>query len=259
MLAELISQIFPMFRIFLLCFALFGACPGSRAETLTLIGEDDWYPYSALKNGQLQGFAVDVLDAAYAAVGIKVQFVAAPYARCLMLVQTGQALGCFDSLNDAKLSREFLFHKEPVFKAAIGIYARVDASAQKLAVADLKGRRVGVTHGYTYSDQVETDRQILRETAPTDISNLRKLLLGRSEYSLMYTRVADYLMAAHAGELKGKVRQVGLISEDSLFISFSKHRPEASRYADLLDRGLLIIRANGTYASIEKKWRTPNL
>jgi hypothetical protein len=41
-----------------------------------------------------------------------------------MLAQTGQALGCFDSLQDAKLASLFIFHKEPIFKAVIGIYAR---------------------------------------------------------------------------------------------------------------------------------------
>ncbi|GGC70738.1 substrate-binding periplasmic protein [Undibacterium terreum] len=238
---------------------LFSTSPGLRAETITLIGEDDWYPYSALKNGQLQGFAVDVIDAAYASVGVKVQFVAAPYARCLMLVQTGQAMGCFDSLNDAKLGQEFVFHKEPIFKAVIGIYARADAAAQKITVAELKGHRVGFTHGYTYGDEVEKDNRIFREDAPTDISSLRKLLLGRSEYSLVYTRVVDYLNAFYASELQGKIRQVGIVTEDKLFVSFSKLRPEAARYADLLDKGLQTVRANGTYAVLEKKWKNPAL
>ncbi|WP_394779856.1 substrate-binding periplasmic protein [Undibacterium sp.] len=229
------------------------------AETVTLVGEDDWYPYSAFKDGRLQGFAVDIIDAAYAAVGIKAQFVSAPYARCLMLVRTGQATGCFDSLNDARQGAEFLFHKEPIFRAAIGIYAHNDAALQKVAVVGLKGHRVGFTHGYTYGDEVETDTQILREPAPTDISNLRKLVLGRSEYSLVYTRVVDYLSAAYPGELKDKLRQVGTVSEDRLFVSFSRSRPEAGRFADLLDKGLLAIRANGVYAGIEKKWKSPAL
>ncbi|HTD03048.1 hypothetical protein [Undibacterium sp.] len=34
---------------------------------------------------------------------------------------------------------------------------------------------------------------------------------------------------------------------------------EAARYADLLDKGLLAIRANGTYAGLEKKWKAPPL
>ncbi len=248
-----------MLRSFLLCFALLCDFALAHAETVTLVGEDDWYPYAAVKDGRLQGFAVDVIDAAYAAVGVQAQFVAAPYARCLMMARTAQATGCFDSLNDARLGPEFLFHREPIFKAVIGIYARSDAGPQKVTVAGLKGRRVGFTHGYTYGDEVETDTQIVREQAPTDISNLRKLVMGRSEYSLIYTRVVDYLSAAYPAELKDKVRQVGIVSEDKLFVSFSRSRPEAGRYAELLDKGLLAIRANGIYAGIEKKWKSPGL
>jgi hypothetical protein len=33
----------------------------ARAETITLIGEDDWYPYSGLKDGRIRGFAADIV------------------------------------------------------------------------------------------------------------------------------------------------------------------------------------------------------
>lgn len=229
-------------------------------ETITLVGEDSWYPYSAVKDGQNRGFAVDVIRAAYAAVGIQVRFIATPYSRCLMLVKSGQELGCFDSLKDAVLEPDFLFHKEPVFRASIGIYARKGsdlAKARNLRSQDLHRHVIGVTHGYTYGSAFENDSRIVRETAPTDLSNLRKLMLGRSDYSLIYTRVVDYLQGMHADEFKGKIDKVGTLMEDNLYVSFSKRMPEAARYADALDQGLRTIRANGVYAAIEKKWANP--
>lgn len=225
--------------------------------TIVLVGEDEWYPYSAYKDGKLQGLAVDVIDAAYAAVNVKVQFKTAPYVRCMMLVESGQELGCFDSLKDSKLIRTHLFHSEPIFKAEIGIYAKSDSKEDNLKPADLKGKHVGVTHGYTYSDAVDGDQLILREVAPTDLSNLRKLLLNRSEYSLVYTRVVDYLVNKYPGEFKDKIRRVGSLNQSDLYLSFSKYRPEAKKFANLLDIGLRKIRKNGVYAQIEQKWRTP--
>ncbi|MFZ6676193.1 substrate-binding periplasmic protein [Undibacterium sp. Xuan67W] len=227
------------------------------AETINLMGEDDWYPYSAQKNGQLRGFAVDVIEAAYASVNLQVNFVAAPYARCLMLVKSGQQLGCFDSLKDVKLTQDFLFHKEPIFKAMIGIYAKSDQPESRLNAASLSGHKVGLTHGYTYGDEVEKNPQIVREIAPSDLSNFRKLLRGRSDYSLVYTRIADYLIATYPTEFKDKFKLLGIAVEDKLYVSFSKKQPDAERYANLLDKGLSIIRSNGTYQKIEQKWRTP--
>lgn len=235
-----------------------GVFTSAQAETITLISEDNWYPYAALKNGKIDGFAVDVIQAAFAKAGIEVKFASAPYSRCLMMTKNGKALGCFNSLNDASLASDFLFHHEPLFKAVIGIYAKEKTQKKPLKAIDLRGYRVGVTHEYTYGDKIENDKKIIREVAPSDLSSLRKLIVGRSDYSLVYTRVADYLQIAYPNELKGKLSQVGVALEDKLFVSFSKVWPDSARYAVLLDQGLLAIRADGTYKKLEKKWETPS-
>ncbi|MBC3880741.1 transporter substrate-binding domain-containing protein [Undibacterium sp. LX40W] len=229
----------------------------AHAQTITLVGEDDWYPYSAQKDGKLRGFAVEVIEAAYASVDVTVNFKSAPYARCLMLVETGQELGCFDSLKDSKLSAEFLFHQEPIFKAEIGIYGLITSEESGLRASDMSGRKVGLTHGYTYTDAIDKDSSIQREEAPTDLSNLRKLLLKRSEYSLVYTRIVDYLVHRYPQEFKGKIKQVGTINVDRLYVSFSKKREESAKYAALLDQGLRKIKSNGQYAKIEQRWQVP--
>ena len=228
-----------------------------KIEQITLIGEDEWYPYAALRGGKLRGLAVDIIEAAYAEMNVKVNFKSAPYARCLMLAETGQELGCFDSLKDSKLSKILFFHEEPIFKAEIGIFALDSSTESQLQFSSLRGKRIGVTHGYTYTDEVDNDAGVTREVAPTDLSNLRKLLLRRSDYSLIYTRVVDYLIGQYPAEFKGKIRQVGSISLESLYVSFSKRRTDSPKYASLLDQGLRKIKKNGVYQKIEQKWRNP--
>jgi polar amino acid transport system substrate-binding protein len=244
-------------NLFMSCLLSCASASFAHAETITLVSEDNWYPYAALKDGKISGFAVDVIEAAYAKMNIKVEFISAPYSRCLMLTKTGRALGCFDSLNDVTLAPDFLFHHEPLFKATIGIYASSKNQLTSVNVPDLDGRIVGVTHEYTYGDAIENDKKIVREVAPSDLSNLRKLLKARSEFSLVYTRIVDYLQVAYPDEFKGKIRQVGVAFEDNLYVSFSKIWPDSKRYANLLDQGLVSIRADGTYKKLEQKWATP--
>jgi hypothetical protein len=71
---------FTAYLLRLLLFILLSgnAMAAARAETITLIGEDDWYPYSGAKNGRIRGFAADIIEAAYAAAGIQVKFTSAP-------------------------------------------------------------------------------------------------------------------------------------------------------------------------------------
>jgi polar amino acid transport system substrate-binding protein len=229
----------------------------AQESTITIIGEDEWYPYAAFKDGKLQGLAVDIIEASFAAMKVKVNFKSAPYARCLMLAETGQELACFDSLKDSSLTSKFLFHEVPIFDAEIGIYALENSTEKNIQVDKLSGKKVGVTHGYTYTDKVDNDNWIIREVAPTDLSNLRKLILKRSDYSLVYTRVVDYLLVRYSNELKGKFKKVGCLKENSLFVSFSKKRPESIMLANLLDEGLRKIKKTGEYAKIEMKWLKP--
>jgi polar amino acid transport system substrate-binding protein len=174
-----------------------------------------------------------------------------------MLAETAQEVGCFDSLKDSKLSKILLFHQEPIFKAEIGIYARADSLEENIKTSAIRNKSVGVTHGYTYTDEIDSDGAIQREEAPTDLSNLRKLLLKRSDYSLIYTRVVDHLMGKYPDEFKHKIRQVGSIGQNELYVSFSKQHQDAIKFANLLDVGLRKIRKSGEYAKIEQRWRNP--
>ena len=56
-----------------------------------------------------------------------------------MLVETGQELGCFDSLKDSKLSADFCFIRTD-FKAEIGIYAlSISEEESGLRASDMRG------------------------------------------------------------------------------------------------------------------------
>ena len=59
----------PAFSCLLLC----GLPASAHGETITLVREDNWYPYAALKDGKMSGLAVDVIEAAYAKMNIKVE------------------------------------------------------------------------------------------------------------------------------------------------------------------------------------------
>lgn len=227
--------------------------PAVAATPVVLVAEDDWYPYSARQDGKAVGMAVDIVRAAFAAVDVAVELKSMPYARCMQVVKQGVELGCFDTLKDDTTRDAYLFHERPLFTATIGIYARSDFSGT-LSAADLKGRRVGLTNGYTYGDAVEKNAAIHKDVAPNDLLTMRKLVADRVEVALVYTRVADWLQTQHP-ELRGRVRQVGVLLQDGLYISFSKSHPDAPRVLPLLDRGLAKIRANGTHARIEAEWQ----
>jgi polar amino acid transport system substrate-binding protein len=225
-------------------------------ERIRIGAEDDWSPYSSAVKGEPVGFAVDLVRAAWSAAGIDVELVPLPYARCMKDVDRGLLAGCFDTLRDPILESKYRWHAQPLFRARIGIYGRVEAGNDRadLTLANLRGKRVGVTHGYDYGEAFDSDATMLRDVAPSDLSSLRKLLAGRVDYVLVFDRVADDIAKTHADLGKGFSLQ-GVLVEPNLYISFSRTYPHIERIISQFDQGLAKVRSSGEYARIEARWR----
>jgi len=238
----------------LLSALLFNAVGVVFADTYTIVAEDDWYPYSAARNNQAEGLAVDVVKAAFAAAGAGVQLKLLPYARCMDEVKKGNEIGCFDTNNsDPNYQADFVYHKEPLFIGRIAVYAPA-AFSGTVDVKGLEGHSVGVTIGYSYGVAVDSNTKIKKQPAETDIQNLMKLAAGRVEFALLYDKVADTLVAENKDKFAGKFKAVGVVSEDGLYISFSKIHPKAAEAMAAFNKGMSTIRSNGTYKKIEDDW-----
>lgn len=229
---------------------------GMAGERIRIGAEDDWSPYSSSVKGEPAGFAVDLVRAAWAAAGVDVELVPLPYARCMKEVDRGALTGCFDTLRDPILEPRYRWHQQPLFRARIGIYGRTATSSARtdLTLESLRGKRVGVTHGYDYGEVFDGDTAMLRDVAPSDLSSLRKLVVGRVDYALVFDRVANEISKAHPELGKGYSLQ-GVLVEPRLYLSFSRTYPDIERIIALFDQGLASVRKSGEYARIEARWR----
>lgn len=234
--------------------------PPARAEQVTLVAENDWYPYTAQRAGRITGLTVDLVRAAYASVGVNLQLKSMPFARCMALVERGDELGCFNSGQDLKHSQNaYLFHATPLLLNSNGIYAKAGSPESGLSPAALSGRRVGFTHGASYGDAIEANQAIVRVTAITDLANLRMLMAGRTDFAVMDDRVFNHLEQTNVGELRGQLKRVGkAFSDQPIYVAFSKLRPDAPHWAALLDRGLAALKTSGEYQRIIDRWSPPS-
>jgi polar amino acid transport system substrate-binding protein len=230
-----------------------GAFAGER---IRIGAEDDWSPYSSVSKGRPVGFAVDVVRAAWAASGVDVELVPLPYARCMKEVDRGLLAGCFDTLRDPVLESRYRWHQQPLFRARIGIYGRADAGNGRtdLTLAGLRGKRVGVTHGYDYGEAFDGDATMLRDVAPSDLLSLRKLMAGRVDYVLVFDRVANAIAKEHPDLGKGFTLH-GVLVEPNLYLSFSRSYPGIEHIVSQFDQGLAKVRSSGEYVRIEARWR----
>jgi polar amino acid transport system substrate-binding protein len=239
----------------IVCAALLLATfPAAADDKLILAAEDNWYPYSAKRDGAPEGLAVDLVRAAYQAAGREVNLVSLPYARCLEEVEDGRQLGCFDTTREPANEARFLFHQEPLFSANIVIVARKESPALDLTSADLRGMSVAVTNGYTYGEPFQSDSLVKKDVTGSDLAVLRLVAKRRATYGVIYDQVMASLISEHSSELAGQIKIVGILSRQDLYVSFSRRRPEAVGAIAALDAGLKTIRANGTYLDIVQQW-----
>jgi polar amino acid transport system substrate-binding protein len=90
---------------FLQALAISLALIGSALADVARIGaEDDWFPYTALRNGRIEGMSVDIVRAALSAGGARFELAPYPYSRCMELARNGSLAACF-ALNSCCLRR----------------------------------------------------------------------------------------------------------------------------------------------------------
>lgn len=225
----------------------------SRAEVVTVGAEDDWFPYSGLVNGEGQGITLDIVRAAFAAVGIDVKFEVMPYARCMALTKSGRLLACFDTLRHPGIENDYLWHDPPMFKVQYRIYAPADSPEQNLRAADLEGRRVAVTRAYEYGTEFDTDEKIVRVFSPRDESNFGMVLRGRAEYTLALDINTRLLMKRHP-EFAGRFKIVGAVAESGVYTVFSRLYPDSRRLMARFEQGLRAIIRSGRVQAIQDDW-----
>ncbi|MBK6637236.1 MAG: transporter substrate-binding domain-containing protein [Rhodocyclaceae bacterium] len=230
---------------------LFGA---ASAETITIGAEDDWYPYGGAIDGQPAGLGVDLVSAAFNAVGVNVRFTSLPYARCLEMVKRGELLACNEPARTEETESSILWPDEPLFVAQSLIYARAGSKESGLSAASLEGKSVAVTNGFEYGSSFDANKKILREVVVKEISVFRMLAAQRVEYALAYQKVANWIIANNAKEFAGKLTVVGKIDELGCYTGFSRTFPNSARYLKLFNQGFAKIKKNGTYAEIEKRY-----
>ncbi len=219
-------------------------------ETIVVAAEDDWAPYSFAKpGGGIDGLAPALVAAVFETHNIRVKFAVMPFARCLLMAQSGAVVGCFDASITDENRAQFHWHPTPLFQEELAIFARQDSREVDVRLDQLEGRTLGLTIGYTYPTSVMSNARIRKVNVPSDANLLNMLVAGRVDYILLNT-MPGYYRASQDRRLTGRVKRVGVVQLDGFWVCFSRTHPDGKRLSELFETGLQEIKANGTYARI---------
>lgn len=226
----------------------------SPDEKVVLAAEDGFFPYTGVYEEELRGFSLDIVSAAFEAVGCELGLVRMPYSRCLREVQSGRMQGCFNTTDSGENLQKYLFHKEPLFRGRIMVYA--PPSFQGIFTEEeFEKATFSVVRGYTYTDAFDKNPRIRKIEGETDLQTLALVSRGRADFAVVYEKVAQFHIGNNADRISPAPRPVAKLVDFDLFVSFSKADVTRSVWlARALDIGLEKIRGNGVYAAIEASW-----
>ena len=233
---------------------LLGSSVGAQTPVLLIGAEDDWAPYSSAENGQPKGMAVDIVQAIFAQAKLPVELVSMPYDRCMAEAKAGRLAGCFDTVPDAQMRRDYIFHAKPLFSDFVAILMRKDSPVASMQLRDLENKSVIVTYGYTYGEEFEGNKKIQRMDAIGDINVLRMLKAGKGDQAIVYSRILSHLMRGKGKDMEGAFKVVGRLPENPLYLTFSRRWPDITEVTKRFNAAHDQLLKSGAIAAIEKRW-----
>lgn len=225
---------------------VFWWCVPAFGEMLELGVEDAWPPYS---NPDGTGISNAIVKAAYQSVGIDVTLIVRPYKRLVIEAKEGQYIGIFNVARDSTTEQEFLWGQETLLITKTYYYHHVERPLKAQTADELQhGERIGVILGYEYGEKFAKNDQIVKEWVKEYQQNVQKLLANRLDALIMSERGGQKLLSdMHLTDI---IVPAFPAEASYIYVAFSKTDSTATYYAEKLDEGLRIIKANGVYDTI---------
>ncbi len=228
------------------------AATASPAMTITAAG--DPYPPYGDPNHPDGGLGMEIIRAAYKTQGHEVTMEYVPWARA----ETGVKNGSYDIVpftwrTDARV--KVLLFSTAFAVGNVRFIKRKGDPFEFNGLESLKGKQVGTVLGYGYGDAFTQSTAFARENGKDLMTNIKKLLRNRVDLTLEDEIVARAAIAAgdpHALEQIEFVKTP--LAVNPLYVTAGLQNPKAQEIIGAFNKGLEVIKANGTYDRIFKKY-----
>jgi len=236
-----------IFLVLLTVLAATSHAEGSRLSSVVLAVEDSWPPYA---NSAGQGISTQIVQQAFAAVGIKLMVKVSPYARVLDQVEKGIFVGGYNVTRQGSTEKKFLFGQQALLQASASFYFSNDnkAAQRYQNIADIPaGTSVGVIIDYEYGDLFEQHKNRFKEVKVSSQEQVINMLrLGRIDSAILFDAVAKHTLKAMS-LTESSIRKGPLNHVSDIYVAFSRMHKHGHYFSDKLDQGLVLIKKSGQY------------
>lgn len=224
----------------------------AQADTFTAAA-DPYPPYGDPKNPD-GGLGMEIIRAAFKTQGHEVSMEYVPWARAEAGVKNGSYdIVPFTWRTDARV--KVLLFSTAYAVGNVRFIKRKDDPFEFNGLDSLSGKRVGTVRGYGYGDSFVASTAFERESSNDLMTNIKKLLRNRIDLTLEDEIVARSIINAEAPETLNQIEFVKTpLSVNPMYITAGLQNPRAQEIIGAFNKGLEIIKANGTFDKIYKKY-----
>ena len=239
----------------LVVFALSIRVAAAEPALTMLVGTDNAPKMFLNREGKPVGYFTELADAVGRRAGYKVNIVAIPWARALIMAANGEGVIC--SLSKTP-ERELIFSfSNPVLVDHVVIVTMKQKNMVAGSLADLKGMVVGINRGSRYGPRFVEELPLVRmDEDNSGESRLRKLVLGRFDAAIIpggsaAVRFNAKLAGVDMNELT--VQKIPLALDKNYF-AISRLRPDANDVLGRLNTALASMNSDGSLDAVLKAW-----
>lgn len=247
--------------LLLACCLSIPALAESPAEkpALALVA-DAWCPVSCADDGRHPGYAVEITREIFSAAGFEPSYRTVPWARAVADTRDDRFQILIGVAPDE--SREaLLYPEEPVALNINVFFVRADNSWRYGGLQTLDNMVVGVANDYIFGEPFDSyNRQYARDTSRIHVL-VSEDPVTQGLALLRMKRIDSYLddevvvrWSSGNGKLPADLRAAGEISRFPLYIAFPRKNPQAAHWAQIYDKGIRRLRANGRLKAILERY-----
>lgn len=246
-----------MLRLLLLVATICWATTGNAAITVTCVTEEN-RPVNFWDNGKVTGFSTEVVEAVLKEIDVPANIQIMPWARAYATALHAENVLIFSIMRTAE--REHLFKWVGVVSPPDSSYlfALRERKLRLDSLGDARNYKIGTINGDAREQYLESKgfvkgRHLHGNALPK--TTYEKLKLGRIDLWAMSELVAADLVRREGGDPSQTLVRALHLTELGNGGSYMAFGPKTDDHlVERFRKGLETIKANGTFAALQKKW-----
>jgi polar amino acid transport system substrate-binding protein len=208
-------------------------------------------PYNYQSEG-IKGLNIDIIKAAFSAVGYQLNVKILPFSRAFQYAKQGAVDGI--TLWYSKDRAQWFEFSTSLTRSQLILLKPNALQVNYQSLNDLIPFTIGTVRNYAYPESFSDHLGIKKDQVLTDEQNINKLILGRIDIALIDKRMAKFILRKNHPEQQYSFNSAGILKNEKYYLAVSKNSNNYKQKLADFNLGLAKIKANGVLEKITSEY-----